>query len=446
MTSTPCATCAYEAETGVKVDPALSNTALAEQVGTSEASIRRHRRHAGLEPSTAGKTDDGASEFERTDADGTFHASRFSDEAWGYEDYLDFIEEKGMDPEGVTFTWGWTSKPGGGFWNKLNNVRPIAEDKRSAGPAWPVVQPAAPVAIKYLFPEFQPARDGLLMSLKGADTQIGFRALPDGTFEPFHDERAMRLFVEVARQEQPDSIVILGDFLDLAAQGRWTQEAGFANTTQRAIDTAHKWLAELRAAAPNAEIIIIEGNHDKRMQGFIETNALAAFGLTRANMPEEWPTMSLPYLLRLEDLDIAYVDAYPAATHWDNDRTRNIHGTRANSKGSTMAQYSSDLPHINTWAGHTHRAEIVYKTVLGARGEAIETYSANPGALCRTDGAVPSVHGAIHTDGSSARVVEDWQQGFGVNLYDPNGEQSWPQVYRIKDGAALYNGRIITVA
>lgn len=153
--------------------------------------------------------------------------------------------------------------------------------------------------------------------------------------------------------------------------------------------------------------------------------------------------MSIQNLLRLEELEVEYQDAYPAAVHWDDDNTRNIHGTRANSNGSTMAQYAKDLPHINTWAGHTHRAEIVYKTVLGPRGEPIESYSANPGCLCKTDGTVPSVKGAIHSDGSSARVVEDWQAGFGVNLYDNKGN-TWPQVYRIKDGKALYNGKLYT--
>lgn len=207
-----------------------------------------------------------------------------------------------------------------------------------------------------------------------------------------------------------------------------------------AIDAGHEFLATLRAVCPHAEIVLIEGNHDKRMTTFIETNALAAFGLRQASKPTSWPVMSLPFLLRLDELAITYMDAYPAATDWDDDHTRNIHGTRANSKGSTMSQYVNDLPHINTWAGHTHRAEIIYKTVMGARGEAIESYSANPGCLCRIDGTVPSVHGATHQDGTTARIVEDWQQGFGSLLYDGQG-QSWPQVHRISNGVTIYNGR-----
>lgn len=438
-----CATCAYEKSTGIKVDTSKSAAAWGRAIGVDESSIRRHLKHP-----TENETDTlpsldtvaGESEFhdEKTN---TFNAVRFSETAWGHDDYRKFIAERGMDPDAVTFTWGWTSNPTGGFWNKLNNVRPISAAEGGA-PAWPVIEQATPTEVIVAGKPPTPARDGLMLSMKSADSQIGYRALSDGTYEEFHDWEAMMVFAEACRQEQPETIVILGDFLDLPSNGKYVQEAGFARTTQMSLDTGHQWLSILVAVCPNSHIVIVEGNHDKRMQNFIEQNALAAFGLRRAGLPDEWPVMSLKYLLRLDELGIEYQDAYPAATYWDDDTTRNIHGTRANSKGSTMSQYSNDLPHINTWAGHTHRTEIVYKTVLGARGIPIESYSANPGCLCKTNGTVPSVHGAIHADGTSATVVEDWQQGFGSLLYDGKG-QSWPQVHRIRDGQAIYNGRLI---
>lgn len=367
--------------------------------------------------------------------------TRMADTAWGESDWREFLRLKGTDPDTVTFSHGVTSNPSGGYWNKLLNVRPKVAGKDGA-PAWPVIQRATPILFPVVDIPSKPARDGLKLSLKCADTQIGFRILSDGAVEEFHDWAAMTVFVEVCRREQPESIVILGDFLDLPSQSRWAQEAGFARSTQMALDAGYLFLAMLRGVCPNAEIILVEGNHDKRMQNFIETNALAAFGIRRAGLPEEWPVMSLQNLLRLEELRVTYMDAYPAAAHWDNDTTRNIHGTRANSKGSTTSQYSQELPHISSWVGHTHRAEITYKTVLGARGEAIESYTANPGCLCKTDGTVPSVHGALHVDGTSAKVVEDWQQGFGALLYNDAGE-SWPQVHRIKDGRTIYHGQSI---
>lgn len=415
-----------------------------------EASPRTQRRHASQqclcygvtrgEHKTTATVNTPAGESEAGNHNGTDAYTLTSDTAWGYEDFRQFIQSKGQDPDAVTFNWGVTSNPAGGYWNKLNAVRPKTP-KDGGDPLWPVIQPARALVVNVPRLTVRPPRN-MMLAIKGADTQIGFRRLPDGTMDPFHDDTAMAVFVETCARFQPDVIQILGDFLDLASQGRFAQEAAFALTTQASLDRGHEFLATLRAACPDARIVIIEGNHDKRMQNFVETNALAAFGLKRAGLPDAWPVMSIPYLLRLDDLSIEYVDAYPAATDWDNDLTRNIHGTKANSKGSTTAQYVSDLPHINTWAGHTHRVEVTYKSVLGARGEPVESYSANPGCLCRTDGSVPSVHGAIGANGAAARIVEDWQQGLGMAYY--NDTESWPFVYRIRNGRAIIEGQTIT--
>lgn len=422
-----------DSRVAVLLTEGLSNSAIARELGCSEASVRRAKKRIA-------KGDVKAAESETHRPDGSSDYTLTSDRAWGYKDFRKFIASKGQDPDEVTFTWGVTTNPTGGYWNKLFNVRPkVGKD---GGAAWPVIQQAERVHVVTGWVPEKPARDGLTLALKCADTQIGFRALPNGGYEEFHDDTAMTVFANVCRLEQPEKIQILGDMLDLPSQGKYAQEAGFARTTQLALNRAHEWLSTLRAYCPTSDIVIIEGNHDKRMQAFVEQNALAAFGLTQANMPDSWPVMSIPNLLRLNELNVRYMDAYPAAADWDDDTTRNIHGTRANSKGSTMAQYGHESPHISTWAGHTHRQEIIWRTVIGPRGEAVESYHANPGALCHIDGRVPSAHGALHANGASARVVEDWQQGFGSLLY--GGGQTWPQVHRIHDGVTLYNGRKIT--
>ena len=441
MAASVCLTCLWEEETGKTIDDSLSNVEWGRVIGVKEASVRRHRNHG--EPKETAVPGVNGEETSFNSATGRKEFASIRSRPVTPEDAREWLRSSGDDPDEWHIAVRSLAYGDGKHSNKMS-----AWPKRGPGAidtetyAWPVIQPAEPVTIQVAVPNSKPARDGLSLSLKCADPQIGFRAV-DGGYETFHDERAMDLFAEVCRIEQPDSIVILGDFLDLPSQGRWAQEAGFARTTQMAIDAGHEWLATLRAVAPDARIILIEGNHDKRLQTYVETNALAAVGLKRANMPESWPVMSLQNLLRLEDIDVEYHDAYPTATYWDDDNTRNIHGTRANSKGSTTSQYSQELPHISTWVGHTHRAEITYKTVLGPRGEAIESYTANPGCLCKTDGTVPGVHGALHADGTSARVVEDWHSGFGSLLYG-NGH-AWPQVWRIKDGKAFYRDRIIAV-
>lgn len=99
------------------------DTAISKKWGYHRAAVQRDRKklkrgeHATVEETIKG-------ESETHGADGSNYV-RFSQEPWGYDDFREFIRSTGQDPDKVTFTWGWTSHPLGGFWNKLIRVRPI---------------------------------------------------------------------------------------------------------------------------------------------------------------------------------------------------------------------------------------------------------------------------------------------------------------------------------
>ena len=316
--------------------------------------------------------------------------------------------------------------------------------KWEQGPEWPVVQPAKPVVINS--PKKPNKAPALIGGWKQAvilpDPQIGFRQFDD-KLDPFHDDAAMNVALQVTaaleHENGVDQVVNLGDFLDLPAQGKYEQEAAFAFTTQQAIDRGHLFLGEQRAAAPNAKIVVLEGNHDRRMQKFVQANALAAFGLRRANVPDSWPVMSLPYLLRLDELDIEYIDAYPAGMWWINDSLRAIHGDKVNSGGSTAMKYTNEMPHISTVFGHIHRQEIQSKTTFDRAGK-IKAMAISPGCLCRVDGAEPSVKGSVGIDGRPVTYYENWQQGISVITYKPEGSFHVELVH-IDDGKTLFRGQ-----
>jgi predicted phosphodiesterase len=274
------------------------------------------------------------------------------------------------------------------------------------------------------------------------DPQIGYRKIGD-TMDPFHDERAMDIAIQITswleENDKVDTVINLGDFLDLPAQGRFEQEAAFAATTQDSIDRGHLFLQQQRAAAgPKAKIVLIEGNHDRRMEKFINTNAASAFGLRRANT-KGLPVMSIPYLLRLDEIGVEYIDAYPAGAYWINDRLRAIHGTKVRSNGSTAAAYTNDTPHISTVFGHVHRQELQSRTVFDRQGS-IKSVAISPGCLCRVDGAVPSVNGSTKTDGTPATYYENWQQGIAVITVDASGD-FFTELVQIDNGKAWFRGK-----
>lgn len=96
------------------------NREMARRWNTNESTIRGQRaRLDRIE--TAPKSD---TEVNRN-SDGSIIDGKFSSEKpMGFDDFREFIRKNGQDPDEVTFVWGVTSRPGGGFWNKINNVRP----------------------------------------------------------------------------------------------------------------------------------------------------------------------------------------------------------------------------------------------------------------------------------------------------------------------------------
>jgi predicted phosphodiesterase len=306
--------------------------------------------------------------------------------------------------------------------------------------AWQPVIQAQPVVIKTP-KEYKKPKTKHKVHVILPDPQIGYRLLND-EFDPFHDEAAMNLALQItswlADNDRVDGIINLGDYLDLPTFGRFEQEPAFANTTQKAFDRGHLFLQEQRAAAgPNAKIVLIEGNHDRRLEKFISINAASAWGLKRANM-DSLPVMSIPYLLRLDEIGVEYIDAYPAGAYWLTKTLRAMHGTKVRSNGSTAAAYTNDTPHISTVFGHVHRQEVQSRTVFDREG-AIKSSAISPGCLCRVDGAVPSVNGSTKVDGTPAKFYENWQQGIAVITIDEN-ESFYTELVQINDGVAWFRG------
>jgi hypothetical protein len=159
----------------------------------------------------------------------------------------------------------------------------------------------------------------------------------------------------------------------------------------------------------------MEGNHDRRLQIMVTKNALAAFGLKQANAPGDWPVLSVPHLLRFDDLEVEYVGAYPAGSYWVNERLKCIHGQTVRSGGSTAMAVARE-ERVSTIFGHVHRIETQYHTSDVYGGGSIR-FAHTPGCLCRIDGAVPSVHGSTDLSGRPVAKYENWQQGLSVVSY-----------------------------
>ena len=276
------------------------------------------------------------------------------------------------------------------------------------------------------------------------DTQIGYRVYEDGSVIEFHDEKAIEIAMQIVayanEQFGVDTIVNLGDTIDLPAQSRHHQEIAFQNSTNLALQRAYEYLAQQRATVPDAQIVFLEGNHDCRINKYLSENAPAVVTMKRAGeTPDEWPVNSLPHLLRMDELDITFASGYPAGEFWLNDNLRCIHGDRVNSSGSTAMKYINSNHHVSVVYGHIHRIEMLYHTNHTSTGPA-RNAAFSPGCLCRVDGSVPSVKGGVTPNEKPVKYWENWQQGIGFAWYKDTGEFTLLSV-PIIDEWAVFMGR-----
>jgi len=127
----------------------------------------------------------------------------------------------------------------------------ISVDPRSFEPKWDVV--SVPVGVIKPFKVVNRKRDpNNKVCVILPDPQIGYRKFRDGRTDPFHDNAAISVAMQIVADLKPDKIVWLGDYLDLPMFGTFEQSEEYAQTAQLAINYGYKLLAKCRATVPDA--------------------------------------------------------------------------------------------------------------------------------------------------------------------------------------------------
>lgn len=254
---------------------------------------------------------------------------------------------------------------------------------------------------------------------------------------PFQDEQAFERFQQAVVETNPDNIVFVGDMIDLPSMSRFSQRNEWVGTTQDALNQYHDFLAQTRANAPNANISVVHGNHEQRMDDYIRKNAAEVLGLRRANCGKEMAVLTLQYLVRYEDLEINSIDGYPNGTLWLEDNLKATHGTNVAKGGSNAAKYLRE-ERESTLYGHTHRQELAYRTFAKRIGAATIA-AASPGCLALIDGSVPGFRHTVDAQGEVVKRAEDWQQG--LLIIDHNGSNHHIQPVLFQEDGFYIDGK-----
>lgn len=231
----------------------------------------------------------------------------------------------------------------------------------------------------------------------------------------------LKKIISVIKDIQPDAIVQIGDGIDFPQVSQWSKgTAGeFAGTLQEHVDGYRgDVLAPIRDAAPNAQIVWLEGNHDLRVKDFIKKYA-APLGVLRA--------LELPSLFGLGDLDIEYVRGPQRIAA----NTYAIHGHE--SGGYCASPSAWDLKFIKRYGsdksfvfGHTHQPFLVTRA-FGYEGKVSPRFTMNVGSIMDPVAATYVKDGAV-----------SWVQSFAVIRDD--GKRVWPELITATDRKFYFGG------
>ena len=314
--------------------------------------------------------------------------------------------------------------------------------EKQSGPAWPVMKQGPKVKLPRSRAKVLDSEMKRCVVLP--DAQIGYYRDRRNKLQPTHDEDAISVALAITKQVKPHVVALVGDNLDLPELSKYRITPAYQQTTQASIDRATTFCAQIREAAPNAQIVWLAGNHEERLPNHILDNARAAFGLRRGEIPDTWPVLSVPYLCRMDDFDIEYRPGYPASHLWLNQKIRIIHGNKVRSNGSTAHMYLNSEK-TSVIYGHIHRIELAFKTREDYDGPRT-IMAASPGCLARIDGAVPSTKQGMDIDGRPLVSHENWQQGLAVVEYETTGRHRFTyDCIPIFGGSASYRGKWFNV-
>lgn len=94
---------------------------------------------------------------------------------------------------------------------------------------------------------------------------------------PYYNKTALKAAVNYGKREEIDTVLFLGDLVDYWAVSKWEKDPRKRNI-QGEIDSARSILNVIRLTFPNAALIFKTGNHDERMEPYLNVKAPELLG------------------------------------------------------------------------------------------------------------------------------------------------------------------------
>lgn len=239
---------------------------------------------------------------------------------------------------------------------------------------------------------------------------------------PFHDQEALGLFKLFLRNEQPDWLILNGDFQDFWEISSFDRTPRAGTRFIDEIQIGRQILRSFRRILPRARITWLEGNHEFRLRKYLIRNAKELYGL---------PGLTVPELFGLKQLDIRYVPCHRQASRFTDNFVRvgrlfvGHWGTVA-TQGGYAAKKLVEAKGVSLLQGHTHRFGAHARTTVDGRVLlGVENF-----CMCART--------------TSYTVHANWQLGFSVLYLEPRSSRfQWYPVLLDRRGF-VWKGREYT--
>ena len=211
----------------------------------------------------------------------------------------------------------------------------------------------------------------------------------------FDDRLTEQSVLSFLRDFQPDLLINNGDLFDLEALSHYRKSLDAQASLEADLAAGRAILAHQRAACPDADIVLVEGNHEERLTRFLLDNAREL---------SDSPMLHPAAFLDTQRFGVRYVGPYGVGLDWHGVLVYHGALVRAESGASARAEYLSTG--TSGVSGHTHRLGSYYHT---DRSGAHAWYEG--GCLCNIEGP------DVPPDARGPRV-RNAQQVFLAGYYD----------------------------
>lgn len=184
---------------------------------------------------------------------------------------------------------------------------------------------------------------------------------------PYHDEKAVRVTLDYFHEVNVDEIVLLGDVCDFYKISFFKGDPR-RMSFQEELDVARGWLRDLRKEFPEHKITYVMGNHEVRLERYINDKAPELAGIN---------SLTVPGILELDSLGIDFIDNVDRLVKGESPLTLGkltlLHGheVRASYGAVNIPRLYFMKVHTNVLFGHVHKAQSyitkdIHGTIMGA--------------------------------------------------------------------------------